>query len=882
MKLKLSNLSAFGFAVIVSLFFATENISAQTVYTQPVSVRSCPLNIGGAYKTANSSGVWVITEGCEKRPIKDPAVFFSHFSSWDEVVVTSNANLNNVPNHTLSFLPWGRLRKFDNGSLLKTVDDPKVYLMLGGRIHEFDTLSAFLSFGFKGNQIEDVVSEVLNSYTRSTGIAGVESAPEGFVFKYPNSAQVYRVEKRASDGKLVKRHIRTLDEFEKIYRTTRLPSLPLKAVFEDLKDTDTSLTLDINPSTISRPTPVIAPVTPVTPPPVAQPITEARPIPPQVPLPPPPLPTPPVTLVPPTISIPPSTGTNLVGGISSKTQVVSERSLTNPGLNVSVNEPGFGTKIRRITNKVTTGGWGTQIYSQLQSFSKSLTYVLLYEDGDTIVRRMNDLSLMNISNLGEFNVPRWYSDRELFVFDNNADEVLRAQIGDVSNNTLRTVFTFPTKYQRINGNRSFDELSHDSRWVAGMASSGNDDLIFALNITDRRIGAELSLANLYRTACRPDPQYGTVPPDWIGMSPSGRYLMVQWAADGTDRCNGLESFNADTGAFVGRVYDGHQHGDIGMTPEGVEYFMTFELRGPDGSTRIGDPHISVRMLPGSATGASAPKYLTALGWDQSGGHISCQGRGEFCAISTYGNPTQPFGSEIFLQYIDGRVLRVAHTRSTSCGYWVQPRPSLAPNNKYVIFASDWGVDRCSSNEGLGRGEAYLVELPSNVGAGPLTSASPAPVPPIPATTPPTPTAPTPAPAPVPPAPAPTPVTYSQMPASTHILGGQEYVDFYQGDGAYNAIFAHGIGQGTCLGTDWVKYDWYLSQAGSTSFTKIGSSVDSGVANFTGGHIFETQGCAKGSFLMIFNVPTGTHRAGVCITHNTDATKRYCQTVEFVK
>jgi hypothetical protein len=65
-------------------------------------------------------------------------------------------------------------------------------------------------------------------------------------------------------------------------------------------------------------------------------------------------------------------------------------------------------------------------------------------------------------------------------------------------------------------------------------------------------------------------------------------------------------------------------------------------------------------------------------------------------------------AELFLAYTDGRVLRLAHHRSSSCGYWVQPRASLSRDGRYVVFASDW--NRQLDCADLGRGDPYLIDL----------------------------------------------------------------------------------------------------------------------------------------------------------------------------
>jgi hypothetical protein len=91
-------------------------------------------------------------------------------------------------------------------------------------------------------------------------------------------------------------------------------------------------------------------------------------------------------------------------------------------------------------------------------------------------------------------------------------------------------------------------------------------------------------------------------------------------------------------------------------------------------------------------------------------------RGE-CLVTAGSDPANgwgPFEAELFLQRTDGTVLRLAHHRSTSCGYWVQPRASVSRDGRYVVFASDWGRETgrsgCSGGDDLGRGDVYIIDL----------------------------------------------------------------------------------------------------------------------------------------------------------------------------
>ncbi|MCB8981977.1 MAG: hypothetical protein H6657_31605 [Ardenticatenaceae bacterium] len=397
-------------------------------------------------------------------------------------------------------------------------------------------------------------------------------------------------------------------------------------------------------------------------------------------------------------------------GLTDPDLVVTPVSLTAPAVGNSVTDPTFGTTLRRLTDSGSSG-FATHIYSQLQAFSADNQYILLIEDEWYTVRRRDNLALLlDASDTASWNAPRWHPTQAntIIHFDDNADTTLRVQFTDVTTGQTSTIFTFPAPYERIRSNQSFDEISRDGRYLAGMASlTGGDQMLFTLNIATGTLGAELRLsADLYGGPCAPDPDWGEVEPDWIGVSPLANYMVVQWTRDGTERCSGLETFDIVTGAFVGRVYDGHQHGDLGVMVDGTtEFFMTYELYHPSGLLSLG-----YRVLPGNAT-VQEPVYLRTLDW--MGDHISCKGPNGVCLITTIAdnsNGWQPLEGELFLQYLDGSVERLAHHRSSGCGYWVQPRGSLSRDGRFVIFATDWGSGICSSPVDLGAGDAYLIDL----------------------------------------------------------------------------------------------------------------------------------------------------------------------------
>lgn len=404
-------------------------------------------------------------------------------------------------------------------------------------------------------------------------------------------------------------------------------------------------------------------------------------------------------------------------GVSDPAAVLTPADLPPQPVGASFVDPVFGTTLRRVSATSDGGGFQTPIYSQLQAFSSDDVYLLLDGGAGYRVRRTDDLSVVTGLRTGRWVAPRWHPALAHTVvhFDSNEDDSIRVQYTDVDTGVTTTRFTFPASYDRVLVDQSFDELSEDGRWIAGMTTrSDGSEVIFVLDLERKALGAELSLHSMYTGPCRPDPVWGEVEPDWVGVSPLGRYLVVQWVRDGTNRCSGLETFDLETGTFAGRVTDGHQHGDLGVQPDGVtEFFMTFELAGPPPYNGL--PAIGVRELPGTAT-VSAPTFVRILDWGNEE-HISCRGPRGACLVTagTWAeNGWTAFEGELFLQYTDGRVERLVHHRSSSCGYWVQPRATMSRDGRLVVFASDWthgtGSTSCDGGDDLGRGDPYLLEL----------------------------------------------------------------------------------------------------------------------------------------------------------------------------
>lgn len=389
--------------------------------------------------------------------------------------------------------------------------------------------------------------------------------------------------------------------------------------------------------------------------------------------------------------------------------------LDRPGPGPAYADPAFGTRIRRVSalgERRCAGaacGFEAPTYSQLQAFNAGSTLMLLSSSDGYRVRRVSDLAPVRLFG-SRVQAPRWHPTRPALLvhFDRDDDRDVTLQRTDVLTGKTRDLHTF-RRYASLTRDPSFEELSRDGRWLAGLAvRRDRRSEIFSFDLARRRPGAALVIERLCGRGAAGDP-------DWVAPSPAGRYLVVQWKRDGTSRCSGLEAYEIGRGRFAGRLVAGHGHGDLGIASGGREIFMTGSDH-PDDPNRTG---LAWYALPGAAT-AARPHYVRLLDWKALMSHVSCQGPAGVCLVTSVSDPSatccrdgwQPFQQEVWLQHVEGGgrpnyapVRRLAHHRSSEQGYWAQPHATISRDGRYALFGSDWGID-----PGAERVDPYLVEL----------------------------------------------------------------------------------------------------------------------------------------------------------------------------
>ncbi len=207
---------------------------------------TCPLDIGKAYKSSRSNAVYFVVEPrmrngaidtsatrCTRRAFTTSAGFFSYFTSWNEVIVDNR--IDQITTDVLGFMPKGPKYDPKYGALVKTVSDPKVYLLLGGKKYWINSEQVFTRLRYSWNWVEDVSEELLASYDVGGEIVDTTRHPNFTLVKYSGDNKVYRLEPDPNDStRTVKRHIADEYTFTRLgYRWDRVVTIDAEEQYPD-------------------------------------------------------------------------------------------------------------------------------------------------------------------------------------------------------------------------------------------------------------------------------------------------------------------------------------------------------------------------------------------------------------------------------------------------------------------------------------------------------------------------------------------------------------------------------------------------------------------------------------------------------------------------
>jgi hypothetical protein len=281
----------------------------------------------------------------------------------------------------------------------------------------------------------------------------------------------------------------------------------------------------------------------------------------------------------------------------------------------------------------------------------------------------------------------------------------------VSNEVKAVVHTFATHASataignKDEGNQSDD----DNRWAFvsfNGATGAQYDVYSYSRVTDTVTANKdiLTMSNGTR-------QNGAVNAiNWIGSSPSGNYVIVNWATNGSTRGFGVDVFSSAL-VFQRHICNTNNHGDVGFNAAGEEVYVAMcDSNFADRTFNI------VRLSDGSTTNlvVPSPYNLTFTCCH----HVSLQGtRGPtglkgYALLSHYTNNGTRYGSiysetswgadELIAVKLDdtqrwyriGQQFNIKATTDLSCGspgcnYFQEPHAVPNRNFTKVVFGSSW-------------------------------------------------------------------------------------------------------------------------------------------------------------------------------------------------
>ncbi len=379
--------------------------------------------------------------------------------------------------------------------------------------------------------------------------------------------------------------------------------------------------------------------------------------------------------------------------VSDPDQLISSSRLSAPAVGGTVTDPAFGVTVRRLTNRGENGGLATAEYPQLQAINADETRVLVTTETDF---RVIDLATGQETHVGiDLSMPRWHPMEAdtLIGFNQRSGNNIQFQHVELMGNGVfiaRDIVNISDLGFRGLSLGSWEDASADGRYISIMNQERGSDQAALIDTVTGQVGASIDTGGL----------------DWVGVAPSGRYLVLQYTTRGVGPTSGLVILDGSTGQFLGHATDHYEHGDLGVDAQGNDVFAT--IGWTDYCAEGEAPCFSISPLPDTIERDNLQNRRV---FDPPVDcYTSCRNfrRGGFCVTSNdYGSPgVGPFGGEIWLNRMsDGAVLRLAHHRSSARSYYTLVRPVISPTGRYIVFTSDW-----ARPNGADQGDLYVIDL----------------------------------------------------------------------------------------------------------------------------------------------------------------------------
>ncbi|HEY1050113.1 MAG TPA: hypothetical protein VGE39_10175 [Prosthecobacter sp.] len=172
--------------------------------------------------------------------------------------------------------------------------------------------------------------------------------------------------------------------------------------------------------------------------------------------------------------------------------------------------------------------------------------------------------------------------------------------------------------------------------------------------------------------------------DWVSISPSGRYVVLNGAVS-SKRGDQTQVYDLE-GSKIGPLWEEYgrpSHYDMSFDSEGEEVAVGVSKSKPDDgrviSRRLRDGRVTVLTSGGYASHASA-RNVGLPGW-------------AFVTYQHSGPDWEPYWNEVVMVKLDGsqKVRRIAQLRTELTDYLTESHAVPSPDGRRVLWCSNWGA-----------------------------------------------------------------------------------------------------------------------------------------------------------------------------------------------
>ncbi|MFC2116510.1 hypothetical protein ACFLTU_08535, partial [Bacteroidota bacterium] len=350
--------------------------------------------------------------------------------------------------------------------------------------------------------------------------------------------------------------------------------------------------------------------------------------------------------------------------------------LAKPGYLETVIDPDFGTKITRIvgdpgTEIPTIGGtWGSVArhgYSKKPVWNADESLIFLEKHNGGRNPLFLDGETYEVLFYGGESATehRWHpTDPDLMVLI--TDHAVKTW--NVRNDEVTVLFS-SSEYKGF----------HIGPWEGNLSRNGNRLAIFARRISDNKpvgFAVDLETSTKY-----PDLELSGINVDWISISASGEYMVLNGSIYGGDDQTQVYDLCCSMVGQMWSEYGRPSHYDLTIDENGDDVAVGVSKSSPDDGhvikRRLTDGEVTVLTQGGYATHTST-RCLDRPGW----------------AITSFSHRGpknwEPYYNEIAAIKLDStRVERLAHIRGLWEDYDNEAQPCPSPSGDRVIFSSDW-------------------------------------------------------------------------------------------------------------------------------------------------------------------------------------------------